>query len=332
MNRILIIQTASVGDVILATGILEKMHQHFPGAQISFLIKRGSESLFNGHPFLYHLYVWDKSRKYRDLIRLIREIRKERFDLVINLQRFFLTGCLTLLSGARETRGFIKNPLSRWFSRSFPHEIGNGKHEISRNQRMIEDLTDSYPARPVLYPPSGEDVMSAHNISKPFYTISPASLWMTKQYPAIRWAELIRNMPSGAMVVLLGSKQDRKLCEQILNLASSGEQAFPGQILNLAGELTLPGSASLMREARMNVTNESAPMHLASSTNAPVTVLYCSTVPAFGFGPLSDNSAIIETEEHLACRPCGLHGRRECPEKHFNCAMTIEIRKIMART
>jgi heptosyltransferase-2 len=91
----------------------------------------------------------------------------------------------------------------------------------------------------------------------------------------------------------------------------------------MAGNLTFLESAALMKGAKMNFTNDSAPMHLASAVDAPVTVVYCSTIPGFGFGPLSTNSNIVEVREKLSCRPCGLHGRRSCPEKHFKCALDI---------
>jgi heptosyltransferase-2 len=84
-----------------------------------------------------------------------------------------------------------------------------------------------------------------------------------------------------------------------------------------------------MKDARMNFTNDSAPLHLASAMNAPVTVIYCSTVPRFGFGPLSDVSKIVETGE-LYCRPCGIHGYRSCPEKHFRCATQINVDQLIA--
>jgi heptosyltransferase-2 len=91
----------------------------------------------------------------------------------------------------------------------------------------------------------------------------------------------------------------------------------------LAGKLTFLQSAALMKSAEMNYVNDSAPMHFASAMNAPVTAVYCSTVPAFGFGPLSDIRFIVQHEAPLYCRPCGLHGFRQCPEKHFRCAKEI---------
>jgi ADP-heptose:LPS heptosyltransferase len=79
-----------------------------------------------------------------------------------------------------------------------------------------------------------------------------------------------------------------------------------------------------MKDAEMNFVNDSAPMHLASAVNAATTAIFCSTIPEFGFGPLADNSAIVQTSEKLDCRPCGLHGFDQCPKKHFKCAITID--------
>ena len=97
------------------------------------------------------------------------------------------------------------------------------------------------------------------------------------------------------------------------------------RLLNLCGKLNLLDSALLFKHAKMNFVNDSAPMHLCSSVNAPVTVFYCSTVPEFGFGPLSDNSKIIQINQKLECRPCGLHGHKACPKGHFDCGYKIEI-------
>jgi heptosyltransferase-2 len=80
----------------------------------------------------------------------------------------------------------------------------------------------------------------------------------------------------------------------------------------------------------MNYVNDSAPMHFASAVNAPVTAIYCSTIPAFGYGPLSDNSNIVETHEQLSCRPCGLHGYKACPQGHFKCAFGITNEQLLS--
>jgi heptosyltransferase-2 len=102
------------------------------------------------------------------------------------------------------------------------------------------------------------------------------------------------------------------------------------KIINLSGELGFLASAALQQKAVLNYVNDSAPMHFCSAVNAPVVAIYCSTIPAFGFGPLSTHCFIVETQEQLACRPCGLHGKKQCPLGHFNCAHTIENAQLIA--
>ena len=335
MEKFLVIQTAFIGDVVLATALLEKLHACFPDSQIDFLVRKGNEALTAGHPWLHETLVWDKKQhKLKNLFALTRRIRRERYDKVINVQRFAATGLLTVFSGARETTGFDKNPLSRFFTHRVAHVIsaavepgkipqGPTLHEVQRNQALIAAFTDEKPARPRLYPTAGDIQKVAGYKDRPYITVSPASVWFTKQYPAEKWASFIRELAGGMKVFLLGAPGDRGLCDDIIAMAAVAD------VVNLAGELSFLQSAALMRDGVMNYVNDSAPMHFASALNAPVTAVYCSTIPGFGFGPLSDVSHIVEVEEPLSCRPCGLHGYKACPRGHFNCARHIQDRQLL---
>ncbi|MDP4280950.1 MAG: glycosyltransferase family 9 protein [Bacteroidota bacterium] len=323
MHSFLVIQTASIGDVILATPVIEKLHRFFPDVAIDILVKKGNDTLFTGHPFLNRVIVWDKKeKKYSRLFQLAREIRKTKYDAVINMQRFASTGFLTAFSGSKIRIGFKKNPFSFFFTHRIHHPIGNGIHETVRNLSLIEPLTDSSGQLPRLYPGQADETIALKYAQGRYYTISPASLWFTKQFPEEKWIDFIRTISPDAKIFLLGSREDESLCDRIIK--KSGHSGA----ISLAGKLSLLASAALMKNARMNYTNDSAPMHLASSVDAPVTVIYCSTVPDFGFGPLSNRSNIIETDEKLSCRPCGLHGYRTCPEKHFRCALSISVSRL----
>ncbi len=316
----LIVQTAFIGDVVLATPLVEKLHRHFPEARIDFLLRKGNEKLLTGHPHIRQVLVWDKKQdKYRGLWRLIRQIRRQRYDVVINCQRFAASGLLTLLSGAGETVGFAKNPLSRAFSRRLPHTFGTAEqpiHEVERNLRLIEHLTG--PAfEPLRLYPAAADFQKAQTLAagRPYVCIAPTSVWFTKQYPAHKWLDLIQRLPATHQVFLLGGPPDAPACAALCTRSG---------VVNLAGQLSFLESAALMQGAKMNYVNDSAPMHIASAMDAPVTAVFCSTVPAFGFTPLSTAHWIVETKLPLACRPCGLHGYAACPLGHFACAESIE--------
>lgn len=327
MKKFLIIQTASIGDVILSTALAEKLHAFYPDAAIDYLVKKGMEALFKGHPFVNNVLVWDKkNEKYLNLYRLLQKVHHNHYDAVINVQRFITTGLLAGLSGASVRAGFDKNPLSFLFTHKIKHLIGqesSGLHETQRNQKLIASLTDTEASRPVLYPEGKDFETTSIYKTNPYVCIAPASLWNTKQFPADRWVELIKEIPNGIVVYLLGSPADSVLCNEI-KTATGKETVF-----DLSGKLSLLESGALIKDAKMNYVNDSAPMHIASAMNAPVTAIFCSTIPGFGFGPLSDNSTIIQTELDLSCRPCGIHGYNECPLKHFKCAQTIVINSLL---
>ncbi len=318
-KQILIIQTASIGDVILATPLIESIAQSDAAIQIDFLVRKGSETLFAEHPLLRHVMVWDKSEhKYTRLLSILKTIRKTKYDYVINLQRFASSGFLTAFSKANYTIGYNKNPFSFLFDRKVPHIIGTSYslHEIDRNLLLIQDIFKQI-RRIKLYPTEKDYGKVASYKATSYITIAPASLWETKKYPVEKWVEFINIVPDSLKIYLIGSNSDVDLCNLI------AKKCVKHTLENLSGKLSLLQTASLMRDATMNFTNDSAPQHLASAMNAPVASIFCSTVPAFGFGPLSEKSFIVETKAALPCRPCGLHGYKSCPEQHFKCANEI---------
>lgn len=327
MKKILIIQTAFIGDVVLATSVVENLHHKFPLAEIDFLLRKGNEGLFNNHPFLHEIIVWDKQKnKFTNLLSLRKKIKNNKYDLIINLHRFGSSGFITAFSKAKETVGFSKNPFSLFFSKRIKHVIGkeiNSNHEIDRNLALIKDIGDDIRTMPRLYP-SPENFRKFENLpGQSYICLAPASVWFTKQFPKEKWIEFLRKINDSLEICLIGSSKDKILCEEIM--IESGKQ----NCINFAGELCLLETAALMKNAKMNFVNDSGPMHIASAMNAAVTGVFCSTVPAFGFGPLSLNSHVIETEKQMDCRPCGLHGFKSCPENHFECAYSIDTNKLV---
>lgn len=322
--KILIIQTAFIGDVILATPVVEKLHWLYPDATIDFLLRKGNESLLAGHPFLNTILIWDKkSGKKKNLIRLIKEVRGSHYDMIFNLQRFTSSGLLTFFSGAKEKIGFDKNPFAFCYTKKIKHTIGDHKHEVQRNLALVSPDDTGVIEKPHLYPALADFESVKQYKTSPYICIAPSSVWFTKQYPAHKWVDFI-NRITGYKIYLLGALSDGDLCNQIITRSDNKN------IASLAGNLSFLQSAALMKDAVMNYSNDSAPMHIASAVNAPVTAVFCSTIPAFGFGPLSDQSFIVETKVALDCRPCGLHGYQACPKGHFKCALTIESDQLLA--
>ncbi|NJN77606.1 MAG: glycosyltransferase family 9 protein [Saprospiraceae bacterium] len=153
------------------------------------MVRKGNESLLANHPYLHQVLIWDKQNsKYKNFRKLLKTIRSENYDLVINLQRFLSTGVLTAFSNAETKIGFRKNPMSLFFNKKLPHEL-NGTHEVERNLSLIQHLTDDSFEMPKLHPSiqnfqKTSELLSNLNINpQKFITIAPTSVWFTKQLP-----------------------------------------------------------------------------------------------------------------------------------------------------
>lgn len=326
-RKILIIQTAFIGDVILATSVIENLAKQEEEFQLDFMLRKGNESLLENHPFIHKIYCWDKKNsKIKNLYKILKEVRKQGYDFVINLQRFASSGLFTVFSNADKKIGFDKNPFSLFFDVRVRHEISlKGKmHEIDRNLLLLTNAGFLAKERCVkLYSSETDKALVDDYRTSRYLVFAPASVWFTKQYPLEKWVQLSNLIPNSYRIIFSGANSDYDLSQKIISLSTHSN------FLNLCGKLSFLQSMELMKNSVRCFVNDSAPLHLASAANAPTTAIFCSTVPEFGFGPLSVNSKIVQNTDVLNCRPCGLHGKKECPEKHFKCAFNIKESELL---
>lgn len=332
MHKVLVIQTAFIGDVVLMLPVVQTLKLNYSNLEIHVLVRKGNEELVQNRSDIDKIWIWDKKQgKIKNLFLLIRQFRRERYDKIINLHRFFSTGLITILSNAKETLGFDKNPLSKFFTVKMSHVIQNKNskitlHEVDRNLSLIQSFCKTISRRPVLQL-SEKHVQKAQAITREhkaesYICAAPTSVWYTKQWHKDKWIEFFNLVSNEYTVFLLGAKSDYEYIQQIKT------QSTHSKLINLAGKLSFLESAALMKHAKMVFVNDSAPLHFASGVNAPVTAVFCSTIPEFGFTPLSDIAHIVEVK-NLACRPCGLHGHKTCPQHHFECAMHIPVQELL---
>lgn len=332
-KKILIIQTAFIGDVILATSMIEYLQMNFPNAQLDFLLRKGNESIIQTNPHINKLYIWTKNiNKYKSLFSLLKEIRTEKYDTVINIQRFFNSGFLTAFSGAKMKIGFHSNPLSFFFSDQIEHKIPHPSpigengflHEVQRNAQLCAPIISNFQIpkaddlRLKLYfDENDERIIKELKTPEKYFVLAPSSVWYTKQWHADKWSELIEKLKDHGRIYLIGGPDD------IDYIKSISEESI--DIIHLEGKLSLRQSALLMKTAKRVFVNDSAPLHLASSVNAKVTAIFCSTVPDFGYGPLADDAVVMQANPRLKCMPCGLHGHKSCPIGTFECSSVVDV-------
>jgi ADP-heptose:LPS heptosyltransferase len=337
-KTILIIQTAFIGDTILASHFARAVKEQFPQSQIHFFLRKGNESVIQGLPTIEKTWVWDKQGgKTRNLLKLIKELRKIDFDYVFNLHRYVNSGIVAAAMKTKYRVGFRQNPLSLFYTHKVEHVIPHkptdneviSLHEVQRNLQLLQAVIPGYliSKNPKDYPP--ELPIQEKHLQKvaphsngEYFVIAPASVWFTKAWSEKKFQALTQELIKRGKVIFIGAPTDKELCDRI--------RADLPHTENLCGQLNLLDSAALMKNARRVFVNDSAPLHLASCVNAKTTAIFCSTVPAFGYTPLAEDSVVVDVGNTLECRPCGLHGHKACPLGHFKCAEDIEINRVLA--
>jgi len=336
-KNILIIQTAFIGDTILASHFAAAVKEIFPDSKIHFFLRKGNESVIQGLPTIEKTWVWDKAGgKTRNLMRLISELRNIEFDYVFNLHRHFNSGLVTSLMKSKVKVGFRQNPLAAFYTHKADHLIPhrpkeNEKvfwHEVQRNLQLLQlvkpdyqissDMKSYRPELPLL-PKHFEKTQKFK--TGDYFVVAPASVWFTKAWSESKYRELAQELSKRGRVIFIGAPGDRELCDRI-------RADIPGTE-NLCGDLSLLDSAALMKDAKRVFVNDSAPLHLASCVNAHTTAIFCSTVPAFGYIPLALDSVVVDVGDSLSCRPCGLHGYKACPLGHFKCSLDIDVNRVL---
>ena len=327
--KILILQTAFIGDVILATSLVDLAKKSFPEAEVHFLLRKGNEGLLKGHPNVDKIIVWDKKKgKYLNLISLAFKSRKEKYDYVLNIQRFASSGIFMALCGARKKIGFNKNPLSFLFTHKIEHKIpypadGGFLHEVQRNALLLAPIVENFilPEAKSIPPTlhfNQSDIEKVKTFeSESYIVLAPSSVWFTKQWPREKWIELKELLAKDYQLLFIGGPDDKEYIQTIIGSTNNCS--------NLCGKLNLVQSSILMKNAKRVFVNDSAPLHLASAAQAKTTAIFCSTVTDFGYTPLAKESCVVQLNPRLECMPCGLHGKKQCPLGHFKCAYNISV-------
>jgi len=332
-KKILIIQTAFIGDTILMSSFAHEVHKLMPKSEIHLLVRKGNQITVEGLEWVNKVWIWDKTKnKLKSLFSMSNLIRHEKFDIVFNLHRHASSGFIAFQSKAPIIVGFNENPFSYFYTHKKKHLIPHQEndliwHEVQRNASLIKLLNADYeiPQNPSSLKPfipvknvNLEKVLPLQ--TEPYVIIAPASVWFTKQWPEEYFTELAQKIASKCNVYLIGGPDDRDLCERV--------RADHPRIENLCGKLNLIDSAALMKKAKRVIVNDSSPLHLASGVNAKITAIFCSTIKEFGYFPQSDSYKVLEIEKKLECRPCGLHGKKDCPKKHFECGFGISVESV----
>ncbi|MFH1136739.1 MAG: glycosyltransferase family 9 protein [Pseudomonadota bacterium] len=316
--NILIVKLSAIGDVVLALPFLESLRRAFPRARITWLVEEAAAGLLPPPPLLDRVLVarrktWLRElaagrpwRAARDVGGFIRELRRERYDVVVDLQGLLKSGVWVGLSRGKRKIGFDRTrELSYLFLGERLPRYDPERHALLRYLDAAVYLGGA--AEPVMFrfPERPEAAREAEKLlaglSRPLVAVNPGAKWPSKLWPEAHWRELIRRLAGdlGLGVVLTGSPDER---------AANGRLALgPDPAADLTGRTSLPVLAEVFRRVDLVVGPDTGPMHLAAATGTPVIALFGPTAP-WRTGPFGPGSLALRTG--IECSPCF---RKSCP-------------------
>lgn len=335
-KKILVIQTAFLGDVVLTTPLLAALRARFPGAFIGVLITPNLRDLLDGHPGVDEVLVYDKrgaDRGFGALMRLARRIGGKGYEVCLLPHRSIRSALLAFIAGIPVRVGFWQSPGFWLYTKRVSRD--RSRHDSERTRSLMEPfgpVTDP-PRLWLPLPPAARDWAreelnaSGVGIDGFIVGICPGSVWATKRWTPEGFAAVIERLirQFKAKVLILGAKNDRPVVSAILD-------ACREKPVDLIGRTTPMQLAGLLSFCRLVITNDNGAMHVAAAQAIPMIALFGSTTLDLGYGPLNPRAVVLE--KPLPCRPCGPHGHQRCPLDHFKCMRDILPEEVMesART
>ena len=333
-TKIVIFQTAFLGDVILTLPVAQALRRAFPHVRIDLVTTPQAAALAMHHPSIDTVIPFDKKKSQSGLLGMLhcaRQLRKNQYDIAIVPHRSLRSAIIVRMSGIPMRIGFTSSAGRVLYTQRIPYVAS--RHEVERNLSLLSALgvITAEKEIPMVYPDAEdakvvEKFLFEQEILAPerCIALAPGSVWNTKLWLPERFAALAHVLAyEGWTVFLTGGKEDKQLC------ASISAEADHKNIFITAGKFSLLQSAELLRRCKVIVSNDSAPLHLGVAVGTPVVAIFGATVPEFGFAPYGDNHAIVEVRG-LACRPCGIHGGHVCPIGTFDCMKQIDVPSVLA--
>lgn len=322
-RKILIVRFSSIGDIILTTPVVRCLKNHYPDSEIHFLTKEKYVNLMCNNPHIDKII----SIEHR-LEEKIHQLRKEKYDFVVDLHRNLRTQILRIRLRVPFFT-FSKLNFQKWMAVRFKYNTLPLVHIVDRMMESVKTLgvrydghgLDYFHSRQISVPMDVSEFIEAH---PDFYVFSIGGSYFTKRCPTHKVVEICNSI--NKPVILTGGESD----------VTNGEiisRTLGNMSMNCCGRIAVEQSAYLISQGKFLISNDTGMMHIASAIRKPVISLWGNTIPGFGMTPFFPDGytplpAIVEVN-NLSCRPCSKLGFQKCPKKHFKCMNELSVSEIL---
>jgi heptosyltransferase-2 len=336
-RRLLLVNLAHIGDVVLTTPAIAALRDRFPHAHLAVLVSPWSEDVVANNPRLDEVIVyrpswWDRSRGspylvWGEFVALVNMLRRKRFDYAINFKSFFQENLAVALAGIPRRVGY--GLYGGGFLQTDLVPFGWHKHTALQHLSLAGAVGAGSPnPRPEMYTSSEDEEKVGGLLSEaasPFrgksklIALHVGAGYPSKLWPVERYAQVANSLAEryGAAFVLVGGKDDLPLIELMRN-------TLHAPYLVAASKLSLGETAALLKRCDLFVGNDSGPAHLAAAVGTPAVVIFSGENDAALWRPWGEMVAVLQHKP--ICSPCGL---QVCDRDHA-CMTEIAVDQVLA--
>ncbi len=337
--KILVLRFSSIGDIVLTSPVVRALARQVPNARVHFATKPAYRGLVEPNPYITKGHYLTGSLK-----ELVKELKAERFDYVIDLHHNLRTALIKLQLGVPAS-SFEKLNWQKWLLVHFKINLLPRQHIVDRYLATAALLGVQNDGRGLDYFIPADQEVNLRELPAGFQqggyvAVAIGAQHATKRLPVEKLIELCQRLRRP--IVLLGGPEDESV-GHIIELAFEKQAAlavpaggsipdspyrFPAKapsqlsapplIFNGCGRFSLHQSASLLRQAQLVVSHDTGLMHIAAAFKKEIFSVWGNTVPEFGMYPYQTEFRVLEVPG-LPCRPCSKIGFAECPQGHFKC-------------
>ena len=331
-ENVLLLQTSFLGDTILTLPLIDELKRRFPVKTLTMLCQPESRELLQDHPGIDEIIVDDKrkaDRGFGGLRAKAKALQARSFTIALTPHKSLRSALMLYWAqipcriGFRQSKG--------WFLFHRRVDRDPSRHDVERNLSILTAFDVRVEdCRRELELPVDASIQAAVNqklgglgVKEDDLVIgvNPGSVWPTKRWSVLGFAELIRILKKSmaCTILLFGGPADASVVEEVQS--RSGGAAV--NLLNRIGLRELPAAIS---RCALFITNDSGPMHVAVARKIPTVAIFCATTPELGFFPYTNKAIVLG--RNLSCRPCGTHGGRRCPLGHAHCIEQIQAKTV----
>lgn len=329
--KILILRFSSIGDIVLTTPVIRTVKTQLDKVEVHYATKAQYRDLFDANPYI------DKMHYLADSLQaLIRELKQERFDFVVdlhhNLRTFQIKRALDVKSSS-----YNKLNVEKWLKVNLKIDQLPNLHIVDRYMKTVEQLGVKMDALGLDYFIPEKDVVPIEWLPEgfrdEFVVYAIGAQHGTKKLPLHKMIELCDRI--NKPVVLLGGPEDAATGEEVARFFSrEGETTLVSEglrklnkktiVYNGCGKFSLNQSASVVKQSRYVFSHDTGLMHIAAAFKKEIFSIWGNTIPSFGMYPYRTKFTVLENNR-VSCRPCSKIGYAKCPKGHFRCMEDLSL-------